>query len=126
MITQASLYCAAAALGAAFYLHVALRLAPSLKRKLHLPTVGWAMLPLILLMIGLLYLELVIVQSTAPGLVDEIGSATFLGLAIGRLLPVPGGRGPAFGFGRSDDDGGFDNGDGGSDGGEGGDGGSGH
>jgi hypothetical protein len=68
------------------------------------------MLLFIALMIALLYLELVIVQSTAPGLVDDIGSATFIGLAIGRLVPVPGGGGSGLRFGSENNDGGIDNG----------------
>ncbi|MCB8881029.1 hypothetical protein ACELLULO517_12355 [Acidisoma cellulosilytica] len=112
MITQTGIYCAAAALIAAIYLRVMVRLAPVLKRKLHFSSVNAAMLPLVLLLFALIYLELRAVHDWAPGFEDAIGTATFFGLAIGRILPFPGGGGSMrFGFGdddMSDSDGDFD------------------
>jgi hypothetical protein len=113
MITQASLYCAAAALIAALYFHFILRLARVLKRKFHIPTMGLAMLPLIVLTIALLYLELVILQSWLPALAEDIGGASLLGLTIGRMVPGPGG-GAFMGFGSVSDDIDSDSDDGGS------------
>lgn len=127
MVTQSGLYSAAAALVAALYIHLMRRLAKGLKRKFHPTPDGLAMLPIVALTIGLLYLELLTVQAWMPGRADEIGSATFLGLALGRMVPVPGG-GAVMSFGLGRENSGSDDGtDAGSDtGADGGDGGSGH
>jgi hypothetical protein len=116
VITQAGLYCAASALAAAVYVHAMLRLARVVKRKFHFATVNAAMLPFVALMVVLIYLELLAVHDCAPDFEEAIGSATFLGLAVGRFVPVPGSS-SRLGFSDDDisDDGGFDgDGDGGS------------
>jgi hypothetical protein len=121
MITQASLYCAGAALIAALYFKFILRFAVILKRKFHLPTTGLAMLPLIGFTIGLLYLEGVVIHSCLPALEGDIGGATLLGLGIGQLVSGP--RGVfRTGFGPDGDDSDI----GGGDSSDGGDGGGGH
>ncbi|GAB0115780.1 hypothetical protein [Acidisoma sp. C75] len=123
MITQTGLFCAAAALIAALYSHATMRLAVWLKRKFHLPRMGLAMLPIAGLTIGLLYLAFLLLQSFYARAVGSIGSATFLGLIIGRFVPAPGLRGSGLGFGgdssfadesgEAGDEGSDDDGDGG-------------
>ncbi len=79
---------------------------------------GWAMLPVIALTIGLLYLEGVIIHVWLPALEGDIGGASLLGLGIGQLVSRPGG-GLRMGFGSGSDDSDFDgdgDGDGGGDG----------
>lgn len=116
MITQTAIYCAAAALIAALYVQVMLRMARIVKRKFHFSSVNAAMLPFVGLMVALIYLELLAIHDWAPGLEGAIGSATFLGLALGRVLSFAGGAGFSFGGGDMADDGFGDDSDGGSDG----------
>ncbi|MCB8873972.1 hypothetical protein [Acidisoma silvae] len=104
MISQTALYCAAAALAAALYHHGLRRLALVVRRKFRISTTNLAMLPLFLATAVLLCLEIWALQTWAPDFAGAIGSATFLGLAIGSLVPISGTAGSSFGTGFGGDD----------------------
>ena len=88
--TALSLYCAAAAMLGAAYVHGMLRFADAMQRKGVVGRRDWIVLPLLIVMVGLLYLEFLWLDQDRPDLLPGIGFATFLGLNIGKILPRPG------------------------------------
>lgn len=87
-----------------------------LRRKARLSSLSLAILPLFLLLIPLLAGEYWLMQSLMPTLAGAAASASFIGLAIGRLIPQAGGA-SGFGFGGDSDWEGDDAEDGDGDGG---------